>query len=150
MKKVLLASLLLFFTTISCFAYETVIIKYPDGEIWDKVYYKRHLNEVLLQYVPRGQTHRNWTRSIFIHSYNDSNYITNIFMANNLAKMTQKNPTGEYKYMKLTDVDSIAGRCTEDFKGIKGQCEIYRVTRAHEGIVTVHYINRNKEDFFKI
>ena len=70
-------------------------------------------------------------------------------MANNLAKMTQKNPTGEYKYLKLTDVDSIAGRCTEDYKGIHSQCEIYRVTRSFKGIVTIHYINKNKDDFWK-
>lgn len=147
MKKVLLFSTLYFLLALPCLAYETVVIKYPDGEIWDKVYYKRHLNEVLLQYVPRGQTHRNWTRSIFVHSYNDSTYLTNIFMANNLAKMTQKNPTAEYKYMKLTDVDSIAGRCTEDYKGIHAQCEFFRTTRIHNGLVTLHYVNRNKEDF---
>ena len=75
MKKALLFSVLILFLVLPSFAYETVVIKFPDGEIWDKVYYKRHHNEVLLQYVPRGQTHKNWTRSIFVHSYNDSTYL---------------------------------------------------------------------------
>ena len=41
MKRVLLSSLILLFTTIAVFAYETIIIKYPDGELWQKAYYKK-------------------------------------------------------------------------------------------------------------
>ena len=41
MKQVLLSSLALLLTTIAVFAYETIIIKYPDGELWQKAYYKK-------------------------------------------------------------------------------------------------------------
>lgn len=150
MKKVLLFSILtLFLITLSAIAYETIIIKYPDGQIWEKVYYKRFGNEVILHYAPKGQTHHNWIRSIVVHAYNDSTFPVNVFTFNNLAKLTQKNPTGSYKYLKLTENDIIAGRCTKDYKGIHSQCEIYRVTRAYKGIVTIHYINKNKDDFWK-
>lgn len=147
MKKVLLSSFVLLITTIAVLAYETVIIKYPAGEIWEKAYYKKIGLEAILQYVPKGQTHKNWTRSIIIHSYDESGYPVNVFISNDLLRMTKTNPTSQYKYLKHTDVDSIAGRCTNDYKNIKGQCEFYRVTRAHGGIITLHYINRDKQDF---
>jgi hypothetical protein len=149
MKRVLLSSLILIITSLTAFAYETILIKYPDGELWEKAYYKKTGAEAILQYLPKGQTNDNWTRSIFVHSYYESAFPVNNFIAAELLRMTKINPTGKYKYLKFSPVDSIAGRCTEDFKGIKGQCEFYRVTRAHEGIVSIHYINRNKDDFFK-
>lgn len=149
MKKVLLVSLFFLLSTINVLAYETIIIKYPEGEIWEKAYYKKSGDEAILQYVPKNQTAQNWNRSIIIHSYYKSAWPTNVFMANELLKMSKNNPTGKYKYLKLSPNDSIAGRCTEDYKGIKSQCEFYRVVNAHEGIISVHYINRDREDFFK-
>lgn len=147
MKKALLFSLTLFFSIIAVHAYETIIIKYPDGEFWQKAYYKKHNDEAILQYTPKGQSHENWNRSIIVHAYFGSTYPVNTFIANDLLRMTKTNPTGKYKYLKLTPTDSIAGRCTDDYKNIKAQCEFYRVSRAHEGIVTLHYINRDKTDF---
>ena len=146
MKRVLLSSLLFILATLTTIAYETVIIKYPDGELWQKAYYKKTGAEALL---PKGQTRENWKRSIVIHSYYEAAYPVNNFIAGELIRMTKINPTGKYKYLKFTPVDSIAGRCTEDYKNIKAQCEIFRVSRAHEGIITIHYINRDKEDFLE-
>ena len=40
MKKVLLFSILLL-TTLSVFAYETIIIKFPEKELWVRGYYKK-------------------------------------------------------------------------------------------------------------
>ena len=147
MKKVLSISLFFLITTITAFAYETVIIKYPNGELWQKAYYKKIADEAILQYLPKNQTRENWKRSIVVHSYYGSAYPVNNFIAAELVRMTKINPTGKYKYLKFTPVDSIAGRCTEDYNGIKAQCEFYRVSRAHDGIVSIHYINRNKDDF---
>ncbi len=149
MKRVLLSSLILVLTSLSVYAYETIIIKYPDGELWTKAYYKKAGAEAILQYVPKGQTRDSWTRTIVVHSYYESAFPVNNFIAGELLRMTKINPTGRYKYLKLTPVDSIAGRCTEDYKNVKSQCEFYRVSRAHEGIVSVHYINRNKRDFLE-
>ena len=149
MKKVLLFSILFFITILAVQAYETVIIKFPAGEKWEKVYYKKFGIESILQYAPSGEHHKNWSRSIIIHAYPDSAHIVNNFMSNNLAKMFKNNPTGGYKYLKQTPTDSIAVRCTDDYKNIKTQCEIYRVTRAHDGVITIHYVNRNKDDFIK-
>ena len=147
MKRVLLCSLILLVTTLAAFAYETIIIKYPPGELWVKTYYKKVELEAILQYVPKGQTHENWKRTIIVHSYNESGFPVSTFISNDLARMMRTNPTANYTYLRMTDYDSIAGRCTNDYKNIKGQCEFYRTTRAHGGIITLHYINRNKADF---
>ena len=149
MKKALLASLIIFLTSLTVFAYETVIIRFPSGEMWVKAYYKKIGVESILQYVPKGQSYKDWKRSVIVHAYNESTLPVNIFIGNEIARMTKANPTGKYKYLKLADVDAIAGRCTEDYKNIKAQCELYRVTRAHNGVISLHYINRDKDDFMK-
>lgn len=41
MKKVLLFSSLFLLSTLMVFAYETIIIKFPDRENWVKAYYKK-------------------------------------------------------------------------------------------------------------
>ena len=146
MKRVLLCSLILLVTTLVAFAYETIIIKYPPGELWVKAYYKKVGLEAILQYVPKGQTHENWKRTIIVHSYNESGFPVSTFISNDLARMMRTNPTANYTYLRMTDYDSIAGRCTNDYKNIKGQCEFYRTSRAHGGIITLHYITRDKAD----
>ena len=149
MKKALLTSIFLLFSSLMVFAYETVIIKYPAEEMWQKAYYKKIGDEAILQYVPKGQSKENWKRTIVAHSYYQSGYPIRVFIANELLKMMKMNPTAQYKYLKLTDIDVIAGRCTNDFKNIPAQCEFFRATRAHSGIITLHYINRDKEDFME-
>ena len=148
MKRVLLFSLLFFsLTVLAVFAYETVIIKFPPNEVWEKVYYKKVGMESILQYVPSGQTQKNWNRTIIVHAYNEAAYPITVFMANNIAMMAKNNPTAPYKYLRLNDVDCIAGRCTKDYKGVHSQCEFFRATRTHGGIISVHYINKDKDDF---
>ena len=149
MKKALLISLIFLFTAIAVFAYETVISKFPKGEVWHKVYYKKAGLESILQYVPRAQTQKNWNRAIIVHAYDEAKYPITVFMANNIAMMAKNNPTSPYKYLRLNDYDCIAGRCTKDYKGIKAQCEFFRATRAHGGIISIHYINKDKDDFMK-
>ena len=146
MKKVLLFSLLML-STLSVFAYETIIIKFPDKELWIKSYYRKVGNEAILQYVPSGQHKDDWSRTIVVHSYKNSNYPINVFISNNTAKMMKINPTGKYKTLRLTQDDAIVGRCTENYGKIQAQCEFLRVTRGYEGMVTIHYMNKNKSDF---
>ncbi|MCQ2753825.1 MAG: hypothetical protein MJ231_02130, partial [bacterium] len=95
MKKVLLFSLIFLFSAIAVYAYETIIIKFPQDEVWDKAYYKKVGLEAIVQYVPRGQTHNNWQRAVVVHSYNHSTYPVRVFMTNSLARMEKANPTGK-------------------------------------------------------
>lgn len=149
MKKVLLFSLFFLISTIHILAYETIIIKFPDKQLWVKGYYKKSGNEAILQYVPFGQAKNNWNKTIVVHSYNDSNYPLNAFFNNNISRLTKINPTSKYKTLRLNNYDAIAGRCTENYKNIEAQCEFYRVTRGAQGIVTIHYMNKDKYDFMQ-
>lgn len=148
MKKVLLFSFL-FFTALSVMAYETIIVKFPTEENWVKAYYQKRGLEAILQYVPKGQTTKNWERSIIVHSYNESTYPVRVFMDNNIAMMMKTNPTANYTTLKNSPNDAIAGRCTQNYKNVQAQCEFFRVTQAHNAIVSVHYINKNKDDFMR-
>ncbi len=147
MKKVLLFSILFLILTISVLAYETIIIHFPDGENWEKAYYKKVNNEAILQYVPVGQVSDNWNRSIVIHSYEDSALPVRYMSSNMLRKMQKANPTAKYRTIKMRDNDAIFTRCTEKYEKIEAQCEFYRVSSAHGGIITIHYMNKNKKDF---
>lgn len=146
MKKVLLFSLL-FFAALSVFAYETIIFHFPDGELWDAAFYKKRGNEAILQYVPGGETSNVWTRSIVVHSYNENESPATYFSQKEIRKMMKINPTGKYSVIKARENDTIYTRCTENHNNIQGHCEFLRITRAHGGIVTIQYMNKNKKDF---
>lgn len=144
MKKVLLFSLL--FLAIPVWAYETIIIKFPERENWVKAYYKKSGGEAILQYVPSGQASNDWRQSIVVHSYQNKLPI-NVMLANNSARLMKVNPTGKFKTLRLTSNDGIIGRCTENYKNVEAQCEFFRATVGYEGNVTIHYMNKNKEAF---
>lgn len=147
MKKLLLSSLLFLLTAISANAYETVILKYPDGELWEPVYYKKTYHEGIAQYVLKGQTSKNWTKAVILHSYNDyygtPSGLLDVVVTQNL----RQNPTGQYKTLKRTTEDMMVGRCTRAYKDLVPQCEILRAARGHKGIITIHYINKNIPEF---
>ena len=147
MKKALLFSLIFLFSTLTVIAYETIIIRFPDGENWEKAYYRKVRNEAILQYVPFGQTSSNWTRSIVVHSYNDTGYTVRNFARSEVRKMIKLNPNGKYKTLILKDNDTLFTRCTEEYNKIPAHCEFLRITRAHNRIITIQYMNRNKKDF---
>lgn len=149
MKKALLVSIIILFSALAVYAYETVIIKFPPDEVWVRAYYKKIGLESILQYVPKGQTHKNWNRSIIVHAYDQAAYPITVFMANNIALMAKNNPTAPYRYLRLNDHECIAGRCTKNYKGVHSQCEFFRATRAHGGIISIHYINKDEDDFMK-
>jgi len=146
MKKALLFSLILL-TTLAVSAYETIIFHFPDGELWEGAYYKKRGNEAILQYVPGGQTSNNWTRTIVVHSYNENESPAPFFAISEIRKMRRINPMGKYQVIRSRENDAIYTRCTEKYNNIEGHCEFLRITRAHGGIVTIQYMNRNKKDF---
>ena len=146
MKKTLLFSILII-ATLSVAAYETIIFHFPDGELWEPAYYKKRGNEAILQYVPGGETSNIWTRTVIVHSYNDNNRAVPWFAQYEIRKMIKINPNGKYKTIKSKENDAIFTRCTEEYKEIQPHCEFLRITRAHGGIITIQYMNRNKKDF---
>ena len=54
-------------------------------ELWEKAYYKKVGLESILQYVPFGQSQKDWKRAIIIHAYEDSAYPISVFFCQELS-----------------------------------------------------------------
>ena len=150
MKKALLFSIIsIFLFSLCSFAYETIIIDFPRNSKWNVVFYRNIGTEAILQYVPSGQSLNNWKRSIIVHSYKDSTYVARQLLGSVTLQLQVQNPTGRYEFIKVSDYDAIAVRTTNKYKGISAQGEILRSTRAAEGLMTIQYIDKDKESFKK-
>ncbi len=145
MKKVLLftSSFVIFIIGMCVFAYETVIINYPDGELWEPVYYKQSLNESIIQYVPSGQTSSKWEETVIIHAYNHYIRTARELLSSVIGQNQKQNPTSNYTFIKNLSNDAIAIRCTGFYNKLVPQCEILRAAKGHRGVITIHYINKN-------
>jgi len=148
MKKVLLLIISLFVAQ-ATFAYETVLVDFPMSEGWHSVYYQTIYGEAILQYVPRDETAKNWTRAVVFHSYKNLSWTNSsaALMDQTTGQMEARNSSGLYKYTKYNEVDSIAVRIVKGNKLIPTQGEIYRVSNSHEGLITMHYINKNVQNY---
>ena len=130
-------------------AYQTVIVNFPQGQGWHPVYYEEQGDETILQYVPVGQEYQNWTKSIIFHSYRNPDLYDNAvkFMRQTTMQMELKNSSQLYRSIKSSDSDSIATRCIKKNANIPSQCEIYRVSTSYEGLISMHYVNKDIQDF---
>lgn len=148
MKKVLLLIISLFVAQ-SVWAYETVLVDFPPGQGWHSVYYGEQGIEAILQYVPGGQSYQNWTQSIVFHSYKDHEKYGSAekFMNQTTSQMELQNSSQLYTYIKTSEEDSIATRCVKKNANTPTQCEIYRVSTSYEGLISMHYINKNVQEF---
>jgi len=152
MKKALLLFISLiisvFFAQI-VLAYQTVLVDFPPGQGWHPTYYGEQGDEVILQYAPVGQEAQNWTKSVVFHSYKNPDLYNDAarFMNQTTSQMELKNPSQMYKIIKSTEADSIATRCIKKNASTPSQCEIYRTSLSYEGLITMHYINKNTQDF---
>ncbi|MDD3435780.1 MAG: hypothetical protein PHC64_01360 [Candidatus Gastranaerophilales bacterium] len=148
MKKALLLIVSLFCIQ-AALAYETVIVKFPPNQGWHADFYQHEGVEAILQYVPVGENAQNWNRTVIFHAYKNVNWTSSTarFMDKMTMQMENKNSSGLYKYLKYTENDSIAVRCVTKNAYIPTQCEIYRVSKSFEGLISMHYINKNVQDY---
>jgi len=148
MKKALLLIISLFVIQ-AAIAYETVLIDFPENQGWHSVYYDTQGSEAILQYVPAGESYENWTRTLIFHSYKNLSWTSSAaaLMDNTTSGMEAKNRSQLYHYTKYTEMDSIATRCVVGNRYIPTQCEIYRTSKSHEGLITMHYVNKNVNNF---
>ncbi len=151
MKKVLLLiiNILSFFLAPMALAYETVLVDFPPNQGWHADYYETQGGESILQYVPIGQSADNWTKSVVFHSYKNLTWTDSAaaFMDRTTSEMELKNSSQRYRYTKYNFADSIAVRCVEKNAQIPRQCEIYRVSKSYQGLISMHYINKNITDY---
>jgi len=152
MKKVLLLIISLFLNIIigqAVFAYQTVLVDFPQNQGWHSAYYDMQGGETILQYVPIGQSYEDWDRTVVFHSYKHLSWTNSAarFMDRITQQMELQNSTQLYKYIKYTESDSIATRCIQKNAKISAQCEIYRVSQSFEGLISMHYINKDIQDY---
>lgn len=130
-------------------AYQTALITYPDyNKNWKQVYFGKQDNEVISQWIPSYENQKSWTESVVFHAYNwAKGQNCYKFMSNLLAQAESRNPTFQSQIIKDKPEDSVAIWCTQKTNYSPAQCEILRVTSAYEGIVSMHYVNKNTEVF---
>lgn len=133
----------------ACYAYQTVLINFPQDKVWVKVYDKIQGKERIVQFVPSGQSYRNWTETFVFHSYRYNNPNTNayLFLQSRAGRLEQKNNTRKYTYILRSPENSIASRCITSNQNMKAQCDIYRVAVAQEAIISIQYINKDTSSF---
>ena len=128
-------------------AYESVIIKYPE-QTWVSIYYQKERDETIAQFIPPYEYRNNWNQSLVFHSYKwakgNSSYR---FLSNLLANVMNRNPSMRSRILKDRAEDSVAIWCAEKNQNMEAQCEILRVTSSYEGLVAIHYINKNPKAF---
>ncbi len=125
-------------------AYETVIVDFPPG--WQRVFREVRQNEAIVQYLPNYQTRDNYSETLVFHSYkwelNRRMTALTIIQAL-LDQVSKKYSDMAMTTMKNTPKDNIVIWCSKS----ASQCEIIRVTQGYEGIISMHYINKNVESF---
>ena len=147
--SILLVCLLInFFAQTAC-AYQTALITYPENnKNWKQIYFGKQYDEVLSQWIPSYSYPKDWTESVVFHSYNwakgNSCYK---FLLNLLSNVAAQNNTMTRQIIKDDYVDSVAIWCVNKNKVMPAQCEIVRVTAGYEGLVSIHYINKNPQYF---
>lgn len=138
----------LFLISSICYAYQTIIINFPDDENWKIVYNQAQGREKIVQFVPSGQSYKNWKKTFIFHSYKyNLNTNATLFLRDLTTRLEQINNTKKYFLIKNSANDAIATRCITSNENIKTQCDIYRVTLAQEGVISIQYINKNVIDF---
>ena len=146
-----IALIIINFFAQSANAYQTALITYPDyNKNWKQIYFGKQDQEVISQWIPSYEYINNWSESVVFHSYNwakGNNCYK--FMANLLASMASRNKTMRSQIIKDRPEDSVAMWCAEKTSAMPAQCEILRVTSAYEGIVSIHYINKNPKAFMQ-
>ncbi len=154
MSKLKIVVFLILFISVfasSANAYETALITYPDyNKNWKQVYHAKQYDEVLSQWIPSYEDSKKWTESVVFHSYKwakgNSSYR---FMSNLLTNVANRNPSMRRQIIKDRAEDSVAVWCVDKNKNMEAQCEILRVTSSYEGLVSIHYINKNPQAFMQ-
>ena len=129
--------------------YQTALITYPEyNKNWKQVYYGTQNQEVLSQWIPAYSYSDNWVESVVFHAYNyEKGNSCHKLMMNLINNTQSRNKTLKYQVLKDNYEDSVAIWCADKTPAMAAQCEIIRVTSGYEGLISIHYINKNQENF---
>lgn len=154
LKKIFIINLLCYLimnlTALAGQCYQTALITFPDYQRnWRQVHFERLYGETLSQWLPAYANKNDWQESVVFHSYNwAKGNSCSKFMTNLLNNIQVQNKTMKTQIIKNDYVDSVAVWCVDKTDNMPAQCEILRVTTGHEGIVSIHYINKYPRQYF--
>ncbi len=129
-----------------CFAYETVLVSFPNDN-WYRAFYENRTTESIVQYFPSGQAKDDFKESVVFHSYkwafSKRDLVAKQVLAYLLSQSTMHYRDVSLTYLRNETNDAMAVWCSAS----ASQCEIVRVSRGYEGIIAMHYINNNPQYF---
>ena len=148
-KLIILSAFLVCLFASCANAYEVALITYPEyNKNWRQIYLGKQNEELISQWIPSYADNNNWTESIVFHSYKwAKGNSCRKFITNLLINVENRNPTIKTQILKNKFEDAVAIWCVDKTKTMDAQCEILRVTASHEGLTSIHYINKNPEAF---
>lgn len=129
-------------------AYQTVLFDFPSDN-WYKAYYGQRANETIVEYLPNGQTRNKYTETVVFHSYKwayNRNMTPQSMMADYLSQSALR-----YRDLELSSTKNDGDEPTSIWcSAMAGQCEIVRMAKGFEGIIAMHYVNKNPQYFQKV
>lgn len=131
-----------------CCAYETVLIDFPNNG-WHKVFYQQKEQEIIGQYVPSGQDKDDYSETVILHSYKwaQQKRLKPLDMLEyHLQQARLRYKDMKMAFLKNDNVDTMAVWCSES----SSQCEIIRAAQGYEGLITMHYVNRDPKQFQEV
>ena len=129
-------------------AYQTVAMDFPGN--WYKIRYVNNENDAIVQFVRRGYNEETWQESVVFHTYKWSknrNMSAQSLMYYLLRDVGKKNPTMKTTYLRLDPEETLTSWCTSATKTAPAQCELLRTTQSFEGALSMHYINKNPQNY---
>lgn len=144
MKKIFLLILIVIFGVwpqMPCVAYQTCSIIFPYST-WKSVLYKKNKKEAIVQFVPVSQSLSSYTETVVFHSYKGNSRSSSLMLGYILRKERLHFPKMKRVYLKNKEDDSMAYWCNEN-----QSCQIARVARSFDGIISMHYITKDVKAF---
>lgn len=129
-------------------AYQTVTMDFPGN--WYKIKYLNNDRDGIVQFVRQGYNEKNWYESVVFHVFKwtkDREMTAKKLLLVLLSDVQRKNNTMKVKYIKLDDDEAMATWCVRAVPNMPAHCELIRTTQSFEGAMSMHYINRDTENF---
>lgn len=143
--------LIIGFIATPVFAYQTVTMDFPGN--WYKVNYITNDNDAIVQFVRQGYNANNWNESVVFHTFKWSkNRATTAksLMMYLLQDVQKKNPTMKVEYLRLDTEETLSSWCVQATKIMPAHCELLRTTQSFEGALSMHYINKNPQNYASV
>lgn len=138
-------------TALPAKAYQTVAMDFPGN--WHKVKYIQNDNDAIVQFVRNGYNLQNFNETVVFHTFKWSqnrNMTAQGLMNYLIRDVQQRNNTMKVQYLKVQPEETLVSWCVSANKLMPAHCELLRTTQSFEGALSMHYINKNQQNFYAV